>query len=354
MNRTITDAGVAGLAVHEGRAELLEEIMTLAPIDTTEPAPPGRHRRVLSALAAVAAVAVVAVVAAGVGWLGLQRDEPRGTGPAGEPSGAVSDPPTTPAAPGVGSGDRAVLTEAGWTLGNVEEDPEYGGELSYEKGDQRLDVHWYPADQYDSYVADRDDIGPSVEVDLLGKTSLMWAYSRRDHTVIRPVEKDFWLEVRGSGMDEAAFRDLLGRLTLVGKQELQRSLPGEAVLDAERPDAIAGILADIPVPDGFDAATIESSELSRYHLIADVTGAVTCAWIEQFRAGRAAGDAAATAQAQQALGTAREWAALKEIVDEGDWSEAVWDYADVVVAGAPTSRDDELLGGALEGGLGCR
>lgn len=339
MNRPITDAGVAGLAVREGRAELLEEIMTLAPVETAEPTPVRRHRRVLPVLAAAAAV--LAVVA-GAAWLGLQQN------------GTQVTPVPAAQSPGVGSGDRAVLTEPGWTLRNVQDDPEYGGELSYQKGDQQLDVHWRPADQYDSYVADRNDIGRPVEVDLLGRVSLMWAYSKEDHTVIRPVEKDFSLEVRGSGMGEAAFRDLLGKLTLVGKKEFQQSLPDAAVLDGERPDAVAGILADIPVPEGFDASAIASSELSRYHLIADVTGAVTCAWIEQFRSGRAAGDTVAVTQARDALGTARDWAALKEIVDEGDWSEAVWDYADVVAAGAPTSRDDELLANALEGGLGCR
>lgn len=338
MNRTITDAGVARLAIHEGRAELLEEIMTLAPVESPEAAPPSRRRRFVPVLVAAAAVAAVG---AGAAWLGQQQERTQVT------------PVPAAQSPGVGSGDRAVLTEPGWTLRNVQDDPEYGGELSYQKGDQQLDVHWRPADQYDAYVTDRNDIGAPVEVDLLGKASLMWAYSKQDHTVIRPVEKDFSLEVRGSGMDEAAFRDLLGKLTLVGKEEFHRTLPDAAVLDAERPDAVAGILADIPVPEGFDPSTIASSELSRYHLIADVTGTVTCAWIEQFRSGRAAGDAAAVTQAQEALGTARDWTALREIVDEGDWSEAVWDYADVVVAGAPTSRDDELLANALEGGLGC-
>ncbi|MCR1786063.1 hypothetical protein KVF89_26245 [Nocardioides carbamazepini] len=205
MNRTITDAGVAGLALHEGRAELLEEIMTLAPVETPDPATVPRRRRVLPVLAAAAAVAAMV---AGAAWLGVQRDEPgRDLGPA------------TAGSPDHGTGDRAVLALPGWLLDNVD-DAKQDGELSYRKGDQELDVHWRPADQYDGYVADRDDIGPSVEVDLLGRASLMWAYGKRDHTVIRPVEKGLTLEVRGTGMSRAAFLDLLGDLRLVDEAGL--------------------------------------------------------------------------------------------------------------------------------------
>ncbi|TNM48167.1 hypothetical protein FHP29_02425 [Nocardioides albidus] len=339
MSHPITDAGVARLPIREGRAELLEEIMTLAPVETPDPAPVRRR----SFAPVLIAVAAVLAVVGGTAWLGLQRDG------GGRASAPVASAPATPTA----TGGRAVLTAPGWTVRNVQDHPDHGGELSYEKDGRQLDVHWRPADSYASYVADRNDIGTPVEIDLLGRTSLMWAYSRRDHTVIRPVADGYTLEVRGSGMKEAAFRALLGELTLVDEKGFQQSLPDEAVVDAERPAAVQGILADIPLPDGFDPASITSHELSRYHLIADVTGTVTCAWIERFRKGRETGRTELVDQARSALGAARAWSALKEIAADGGWSDAVWEYADIVAAGAPRPRDDEMLADALDGGLGC-
>lgn len=339
MNRRITDTGVAGLDLHEGRAELLEEIMSMTEQETPDvPDLAERRGRRHQWLSAAAAAAAVAAVVGGVVWLGDQRQDDRV-----EPA---------PADGGFGSGDRAVLDQSGWELDNLQDDPEYGGEVDYVKGDQQLSVHWRLAADYDDYVADRNEIGASEQVDLLGKTSLLWAYSATDHTVIRPVEGDYTLEVRGSGMDEAAFRALLDDLVLVDEDGLEERLPDEAILDAERPAAVTELLDELPLPEGFDSDGLASHELSRYHLVADVTGAVTCAWVEQFDAGRKAHDTAAVRAAQDALRTARDWPMLQEIVDQGDWSEAVWDYADIVVAGAPTAEDRKILGG-VEEGLGC-
>jgi hypothetical protein len=337
MNRPITDAGVAGLAIHEGRAELLEEIMTLAPVETTEPTPVRRHRRVLPVLAAAAAV--LAVVG-GAAWLGLQRDQQVAPVP-------VTEAPT-------GSGELAVLSAPGWAVTYVTDDAKHGGELDYEfaKDDRTLEIMWRPAKLYDGYVADRNDIGTPVDVDLLGKRSLMWAYGKRDHTVIRPVEGRFSLEVRGSGMDETAFRAVLAQLELVGHDQLQQHLPDEAILDDERAAAIDEALTGIPLPSTLPRADILSTGLTHYEVVADVTAAVTCAWIDQYEAARAASDTASVAEVQQALATAHDWPALKDIADEGGWSDAIWQYADIVVAGVPTARDQELLGGRF-GGIGC-
>ncbi|WGY01379.1 hypothetical protein QI633_22935 [Nocardioides sp. QY071] len=339
MNRPITDAGVAGLPIREGRAELLEEIMSLAPVETTEPAPVRRHRRVLPVLAAAAAV--LAVVG-GVAWLGLQRD-PQATGPVPLADG-----------PGAGPGELAVLTAPGWSVTYVTDDPKSGGELDYEHAtdDSTLEIMWRPAKLYDAYVVDRNDIGTPVDVDLLGKRSLMWAYGKRDHTVIRPVEGRFSLEVRGSGMDETAFRAVLAQLELVGHDQLQQHLPDEAILDDERAAAIDEALTGIPLPSTLSRADILSTGLTHYEVVADVTAAVTCAWIDWFESARSGHRAAAVEQAQQALATAHDWPALEDIADEGGWSDAIWQYADIVVAGAPTARDQELLDGRFDG-IGC-
>ena len=41
----------------------------------------------------------------------------------------------------------------GWTLTSVVDDPTYGGSLAWEHGAEEVELTWYPADQYASYVA---------------------------------------------------------------------------------------------------------------------------------------------------------------------------------------------------------
>ena len=355
MSKKITDAGVARLGVHEGRAELLEEIMATNPLETVEPSTardPRRPSPVRRWLPAVGAAAAVAAVAAGAVWLG-------------ELDATAPEPGTdAPLAAAPGSGDLAVLEIDGWELDHAYVDARHGGELGYVpeghaddppvttkctatppgsassepsctvSGEQApsLDITWSAADSHADYVRDREHItrppseGEAVEV--LGVPGLLWAYSPDDHTVIRDVVGDYYLEIRGSMMSKAEFLDLLGQLTAVEPAALDAHLPAEFVTDGERADVIAGMLADVPVPDGFDRA-IESDEVDRYHLGADVTGAVTCAWIELF----ANGDAATRQEARDALATSRDWAVLDEMDAEGDWSEVVWEYADSVAAG---------------------
>lgn len=328
--KKITDEAVRELPLHEGRVDLLEEIMSTTPTDRPLESPdasadlPPRPRRWPVTLAAAAAVAAAIAVPVVLAQGGDER---------GQVTGQPSEPPS---APDFGSGDRAILTAGGWTVEYSTDHPQHGGELSYANGAQRLDVHWRPASAYDGYVEDRQhiahpEVDPGTPVEVLGKPSLLWPYSADDHTVIRPVEEHFFLEVRGGGMDRATFVDLLGDLRLVSREEFQASLPENSITDEERAAEVRAMLVGLPVPDGFEVPA--SSETERYHLAADVTGAVACHWIAQFDQAQRNGDRAAARAAQQAMGTASTWPVLVEIKDEGGWSDVVWEYADQVVAG---------------------
>lgn len=329
--RKITDEAVRELPLHEGRVDLLEEIMSTTPTDRpldsldTTASPPRRPRRwpvaVAAAAAVTAAIAVPVVLTQG----------------GEDPKGRVTGQPSQPASePDFGSGDRAILTAEGWAVTYSTDHPEHGGELQYVKGGQQLEITWYQAEAYDGYVEDRQriehpEVDPGTPVDMLGKPSLLWPYSADNHTVIRPVEQDFFLEVRGGGMDRATFVELLGELRLVSREEFQASLPEDRVTDAERATVVRSMLVGVPVPDGFE--TPASSETERYHLAADVTGAVACHWIAQFDRARRNGDRAGATAAQQAMGTASTWPILMEIKDEGGWTDVVLEYADEVVDG---------------------
>lgn len=329
MNRKITDAGVAGLPLHEGRAELLEEIMSIAPLESVtapSPTPPSRRRRLVSAIGAAAAVAAVL---AGVVWLGSQ--------------GGDQTAEDVPVASAPGAGEIAVLEVDGWVMTYSSIDEEHGGEVRYEKGDQGLDIHWRPAAQYDSYVADRRDVSAPEALEILGRPAQLFTYSANDHAAIREVVGDFMLEVRGAGMDKAGYLALLDQLVGIEPADLDSHLPASFVTAAERPGVIVTMLKPIPVPDGFDKA-IASEEVDRYQLGADVTGAVGCAWVKDFAAAKESGDAAAVRAAQSALATSRDWPILKEMVSEGEFPAVVWDIADQVARGEVPEGTEEGLG----------
>ncbi len=189
------------------------------------------------------------------------------------------------------------------------------------------------------------DIGDSVEVDLFGDPSPMWAYSGNDHTTIGPVHGDHFFEVRGAGMDEAAYRTLLGELEKVDPADFEASLPPNIVTPTEQDATIAEMLSDITVPDGFDPKSITVDGYNeRYHVGAPVTGKVTCSWVQAYADAQAAGDQAGVAEAAAAMDGSRDWDVLREMADQGGWSEEVWGTADLMVAGRPARQVAQSFG----------
>lgn len=340
--RKLTDAAVAALPVHDGRVELLEEIMTTPVLDRVKERHDPDRPRTGRWLAVVAAAASVAVVASAPLWLDLGNREGKGGGDAQVATGVEG-----------ATGDRAVLDAPGWTANHTNDDPEHGGEIGYTaSGGRDLQITWYAADQYASYVEDRQHIdhptvNPGTPVTVAGKPALMWPYSATDHAAIREVEKDFFIEVRASGMEEAAFRELLTHVRMVDKAGFESALPADFVTDAERQGVIDEILAGLgTLPPGFPAGELASSEPDRYHLGADVSGAVACAWIEEYADAKQAGATARMAAATDALQASRSWPILLEMEDRGDYPEVLWSYADEVEAGTVPEGFRE--------GLGCR
>jgi hypothetical protein len=338
----LTDHAVAELPLEAGRAELLEEIMSVvAPDRPTEEPTPVRHRsRWLVPLAVAAAVATVASTPL---WWGGAAEERA-------PEVTFQTAPESP-----GTGYRAVLTAPGWEVSHVEEDSTYGGEVGYEDGGQELAVTWYPAKTYEDYLRDRQHIedpqnpAPGDPVTVLGADGQLWAYSDTDHAVMREPGLGHWMEIRGRGMDRAAFEALLGQLRLVSLPELEATLPAEFVTQAERPAEVEDILAGIErvsratVPAGTTLDTsLEDSD--PYQLGAAVAGQYACAWIAEFVDAKGSGDQARADEAARVLGTSRGWPILQEMDAEGDYPEVVWESADEVAAGQVPEGYREGLG----------
>ena len=107
------------------------------------------------------------------------------------------------------------------------------------------------------------------------------------------------------------------------------------VSDSEQAEAIAELLNGVPVPDGFDVAALESGTTDdRYQFIAQVSGAVACAWLDQWFTGQETQDPDLQSAAAAALATSHTWPMLTEIADQGGWSDELWLHADAVNGGA--------------------
>ena len=132
-----------------------------------------------------------------------------------------------------------MLEAPGWEVASTESGDDGYGEVGYEKAGAGSRSPGTRRESYDSYVTDREHIvdppAPGEPVEVLGRTGQLWAYDVEDHTVIREVEDGFWIEFRGSGMDEAGYRALLARAGLVGRRGYEASLPEDFVTTDERP-----------------------------------------------------------------------------------------------------------------------
>jgi hypothetical protein len=336
MTAKLTDDAVSRLELHDGRVELLDEILATPALDGYDGAAP-RRRRLPTAFTVGIAAAAVLVAAVGVPiWVAQRSDD------------GTTQVPVQVQPP---AGDLAVLDASGWEADHVSLS-ENEGEVSYTRGDQSLDVHWRPAKFYADYVEDRQHIdhpekNEGERVALLGRDARLWAYGPRDHTVISEVQGDYFLEVRGSGMAKPDFLGLLEQLRVVDEAGFESSLPDEFVVGEERAAEVREILAAMgtELPPGYDGAPLTSNEPDPYHLGADLAGGMACAWLDEFATAKRSGDEARMEAAVAALQESKAWPILREMDERGDYPEVVWDYAD-------QAKDGRVPEGYREG-LGC-
>lgn len=342
--RIITDQQVAALSIHEGRAELLEEIMS-TPVEQVDRAErrdddlvPHRGHRALATIAAVAAVAIT------VGGLAAWR-APHRTAPDRTPYGTSVDQDTAqdagqqdhprrqadaPSIPSVPGGAYVALDRGGWTVTGLFQDAG-GSDLFYSEGDAEVDLTTYPASQYESYVADRNADADTVgNLTLLGRHAQEWAYAEDDHTVIRAPEGDFFLEVRASGLTEEEFRSLLADLVQTDQKGFAASLPAGMVTPYNHDRAIRHLLRGVDTPPGFTADDVSLTGFNdAYQSAAQVAGSVGCAWIKIW--GRGGPDDRQAAV--DAFESSRSWPLLQRIADQGGYSSGFWDVADELRTG---------------------
>jgi hypothetical protein len=225
---------------------------------------------------------------------------------------------------------RLLIGQPGWTVTRADEFSVREGEMTLRNGPRRVFLFWRPG-SYQDWVDDRAHSAARLApADVVGSRATVFRYRGAN-----PAFTALWrsgrytMELTGSGFSAAEYRRVLGSVKAVGVDEWLGAMPPSVVLPADSERVAAAMLAGIPRPDGFEPAP-ETGVRERYHLGARVAGGVACAWIEQWVEARAEGDAAAAGEAVEAMRTSRRWPILREMNAEGDYPEALWEFADAM------------------------
>ncbi len=366
------DDSVRHLPTDRAESELLEEILT-----TTEPATRLRpRRRSRIAIGAAAAVAIAAAVAV-VGSV-LPKDSPVAPFVAPQPAYAAELRAIAEA------NERILIDDPAWKVIRVGEFTKDLGEMEFANGDKTFDLTWYSAKEYKSrFDGWAHDAIRRTEVQVLGQKGTLFRHAPPSagsvgHPLPRPgngprpasptpIPKEnfkiiFILPPQGEAYvqfsanlgSEEAYREVLGKLKKVDVNTWLGAMPESVVKPQNVRAAVDGMLADITVPKGFNKAPLyKETVIARYHLGARVTGAATCAWLDQWSAAKKSGDKAKAAEAVKAMQGSKSWKILKELEAKGGWSQAVWHYADEIAGKVkPEAKSGKPADGYQEG-FGC-
>lgn len=357
-----------GLDLDEAREDLRREITGGRRVRTL-PVVGARRPRWLPAVAAAAAVAVVVT-----GGLALRGDD----GPTGGPAApdSPSAPTTTAPAPRQGTGGglaptsdnlhQVVLEVPGWSVAHLTDDPKYGGSLAWEKGVEDLELTWYPAEDYASYLRDRERIGPERPVNALGQRGKGFSYGRFDATppdgtvvvdptadpdandpevpdltrwqALFPPVGDWFLEVDITLRNGSDIVPMLGKLRRVDRGSWLSHL---AAADTVVPTAGEAFLVEagrgVPLPAGV-TVTVEDLDLPKdvYQARAAYVVPVMCGWARQLRDARAAGDDTAEQEAVSVLESSEDWPVVRAMRPDGDFPQVFATSVGELVDGTPT------------------
>jgi hypothetical protein len=230
---------------------------------------------------------------------------------------------------------RLLVTAPGWSIVHARGFEVDSGELIYGDGEHRpygpggrqLDLTWYPASFYRERLREDGDVSTRagrvtapVTSTLLGQraTTFHYAGQRPNYATILSPQGNVFIEVHGTLGSKQEYEAVLHSLRPVGVDAWLGAMPPEVVRPAVRPEAIAQMLRAIPVPPGFDTSALqsESALTDRFMLGKSVTGAVACDWLQRWLSATRAGDGATAQEAVDAMGTARHWPVLLQMVRE--------------------------------------
>jgi len=303
---------VAALPLPPLEAETLRERDPEPPI---APVPTRRRRGpafALAALAAAGALAAVLVLSTG-GDVATKR----------QPEFAAAAVRVAEANP------RLLLTAPGWSVKHAYGFEVDSGSMTFIKDglgyERRVDLNWYPARFYDSYLQDRANSGPQVKGELLGfeTTTVHNPHNTKgaDYATLFSPEGKVAVEVHAVLDDRRQYEEVLRSLQRVDVDTWLRAMPPEVVRPAALSATVEEMLRGIPLPPDFNRSSLPGGELisDPYRLGTKVTGAVACSWLERWSQARRAGDTDVAREAVKAMRTAPSWPVLAQMAREGGW-----------------------------------
>ncbi|GAA2829598.1 hypothetical protein [Kribbella solani] len=300
----------------DAATDLFEEIITSkAPTPRTRDS---RRRPIYIAVAVAVVVAIVAVTGAVI--------------PGGNPAAPV---PAYAEAREFAEHNPRMLLGPPWKAIDIGTPfSAHGGELIFTDGKHEVRINWRPKDQYQIYSVDRLPGGKEESVKVLGRTAKLFeGPARKDNWItVFPVEGETFVDIQGALGSEAAYREMLAALRIPDIDSWLAAMPASAVLPGDHAKVVAEALEGIPLPPRFnrDALDKKADVSNRYQIGVVVTTKVVCAWVDQWRTAKRAGDQAGVGEARAALGTARSWKILLEMQREGGWPRAIWSITDPI------------------------
>ncbi|MET7867205.1 hypothetical protein [Micromonospora taraxaci] len=228
---------------------------------------------------------------------------------------------------------RLLIDRAGWTVAALYGFAEEQGMVRFRRGGRELEMNWYPAYAYsDRYSGQRVD-GPAKSVQVDGWPADVFQGLNGDFTVLLRPRDNVVVEMKTSGKWSQKDLDrVLADVVRVDARTWLAVLPAEMVMPVR--ERAAKVLADVPLPPGFDVDALEDVAVSdSYSFGVGVTSRVGCGWVAEWQRARASGDEAAARRAAEALRSSHGWRVLREMNKVGDWPEVYWEYADEIAAG---------------------
>jgi len=329
---TVSDDEIAHWVRDVPFADLCEDIMTTTDFETSPPDAlqldnvhrlrPARRWKRVAVLASAAASIAALLLAVSV------RD-------GGHQSKAW-------AAPLVEFAQRSplmLIDDNAWRVTRADESSADEGEMTFAGGAQSAELTWRSgplAEWLDDRKYDGIDHGPHAVVN--GTAEVVQYNGTQTFTALWSAD-DRVLEFRVDGTTADEFGALLDRLVVVDIDTWLRAMPASVISAADQPSVVTEMLAGIPLPSGFETATLvdQADVKDRYQLGARIVGAVSCAWIQQWIDATDAGDTALAQSAVNAMTTSSSWPIVLEMRASGDYPDVLQTYVDVMTNGDTAS-----------------
>jgi len=259
------------------------------------------------------------------------------------------------------SAPRVLVGADGWRLTRADEFTTDIGEVTFERGAQRFDLHWMPAASASpDKLADESDI--NEHVDVLGHDAVIYRYAETDDYTAWWTAGDDAVNARGVFASLDGFKAILASLHEVSVNEWLDAMPASVITPSNRADVVDQMLIGVTVPPGLEMDRLRAGTTvkDRYQLGAAVSAAVACRWIEIWIAAKDAGDVEAAKNAVRAMRGSHEWPVLNEMVADGAYPEVLWGIADGMAAeqdgkasNMPSGKKNASVRDVYRDSLGC-